>query len=90
MNETTIPAYTPPAPAASSGLRRGRTKAALAFIDRVRMASHLEVAHYLGVSAWKGSAVCNRLYKLGLVSCEQRGGRGPKARPSVWHTKTNI
>lgn len=88
MNKTPTP--TPTAPAAGSGLRRGRTKNALAFIDRARVASHLEVAHHLGVSAWKASAICNRLHKLGLVSREQRGGRGPHARPSVWHTKTNI
>jgi predicted ArsR family transcriptional regulator len=90
MSTPTNPASTPPSPAAGSGLRRGRTKDALAFIDRVRVASHLEVAHYLGISAWKASAVCNRLHKLGLVSREQRGGRGRNALPSVWHTKTNI
>lgn len=67
MNQTK-PAQTTTAPAAGSRLRRGRTKDALAFIDHARLASHLEVAHYLGVSAWKASAVCNRRYKLGLVS----------------------
>ena len=71
-------------------LRRGPSKTALEFIDTARMASHVEVACHLGISPWKASAICNRLEKLGLISCEQRGGRGPKARPSVWHTKTNI
>lgn len=73
-----------------SALRRGRPKDALAFIDHVRIASHVEVAHRLGISPWKASTVCNQLHKRGLISCEQRGGRGPNARPSIWHTKTNI
>lgn len=63
---------------------------ALGFINAVRMASHVEVAHRIGISPWRASVVCNRLHKLGLISREQRGGRGRNAQPSVWHTKTNI
>lgn len=76
--------------AAGSALRRGRAMDALAFIDRVRMASHQEVGDHLGISHWRASQVCNYLEKRGLISCEQRAGRGRNGRPSVWHTKTNI
>lgn len=87
------PVTTPSATAGSQQqlVRPGsRVARALAFIDHVRMASHIEIANHLGIAPWRASAVCTYLHRRGLISLEHRGKRGPVSHPTVWHTKTNI
>lgn len=69
--------------------KSSRVSLALAFIDKVRMASHIDVGDYLKVAPWRASIVCNYLYRRGLIALVQRGKRGRVSHPTIWHTKTN-
>lgn len=84
-----MPEPTTPTPAGSQQrlVRSGsRVASALAFIDHVRMASHIEIADHLGIAPWRASGVCAYLHRRGLISLEQRGKRGPVSHPTIWHT----